>query len=67
MRRRGWSLSDGEAWTGVKGIAVPILHQDGVLVGALAVVGPSKLLAQRQVHEKIGALRAAALDILAKL
>ena len=67
VKRRGWALSDGEAWIGVKAIAVPILHTEGGLAGALAVVGHSKLLTQRQMHESIRALRGGALEIKGRL
>lgn len=67
VRRRGWSLSDGEAWIGVKAFAVPILYTEGGLAGALAVVGPSKLVKQRQIHENVRALRRGAFEIQEKL
>lgn len=37
-RRRGWSISDGEATEGVVECAVPILAPDGSMIAVLAVL-----------------------------
>lgn len=42
--RRGWALVDGGLTPGTAAIAAPIRHHGGVVVGALAAVGPSALV-----------------------
>ena len=41
IRRRGYSLDDGEAIEGVRCVAAPIISADGQAVAALAIQGPA--------------------------
>src|ERR1700742_89591 len=47
VRQRGYAIEDQEATVGDAGIAAPILARDGVVAGAIGVVGP----ADRLLHQ----------------
>jgi DNA-binding IclR family transcriptional regulator len=44
VRQRGYAVEDQEATVGDAGIAAPILARDGVVAGAIGVVGPADRL-----------------------
>src|SRR4029077_2444966 len=46
-RERGWSTAPNEAVTGVNTIAVPGLDHRGVLVGSIAIVGSTQVIAPK--------------------
>lgn len=50
-RRRGWALNDGERFTGVRTMAVPVLDPAGEPWAGLAVQGPSSRLPDDRLPE----------------
>src|SRR2546429_1642638 len=53
VRQRGFAVEDQEATVGDAGIAAPILARDGVVAGAIGVVGPAdRLLDQGSLEER---------------
>jgi len=47
IRRRGWSLSDGESVEGVAAVAAPICHDAGI-AAAVCISGPRKRIRATQ-------------------
>ena len=47
VRKRGWSTAPNEAVTGVNTIAAPVLDHRGVLVGSIAIVGSTQVIAPK--------------------
>jgi DNA-binding IclR family transcriptional regulator len=61
VRQRGYAIEDQEATVGDAGIAAPILARDGVVAGAIGVVGAAdRLLNQRSMEELVRAVQEAA-------
>ena len=61
VRQRGYAIEDQEATVGDAGIAAPILARDGVVAGAIGVVGPAdRLLDQGSLEERVREVTAAA-------
>ncbi|WP_235022562.1 IclR family transcriptional regulator [Amycolatopsis alkalitolerans] len=52
---RGYSLNRGERIAGVRGVAAPVLGEDGQVIAAVAVQGPEIRITEAQVPE-LGAL-----------
>jgi len=50
--QRGYAIEDQEATVGDAGIAAPILARDGVVVGAICVVGAANRLLARDAREE---------------
>ncbi|HVF08030.1 MAG TPA: IclR family transcriptional regulator [Actinomycetota bacterium] len=67
IRRRGWAGSFEETNVGVWGVAVPVLGDDGVVICAVGVAGPSARLSASSVRTDIERVHAAALEIAAPL
>jgi DNA-binding IclR family transcriptional regulator len=44
VRRQGYAVEDSEATVGDAGLAAPVVNRDGVVAGAIAVVGPAHRL-----------------------
>lgn len=65
IRRRGWAGSFEETNVGVWGVAVPVLDDDGEVVCAVGVAGPSARLSAKNVRTDIERVHAAALEIAA--
>jgi len=68
VRQRGYAVEDQEATVGDAGIAAPIVSRDGVVAGAIGVVGAAdRLLAPEArdelVREVLGAARAVSRDL----
>ena len=68
VRQRGYAVEDQEATVGDGGIAAPIVSRDGVVAGAMGVVGAAdRLLAPEArddlVREVLGAARAVSRDL----
>jgi DNA-binding IclR family transcriptional regulator len=68
VRQRGYAVEDQEATVGDAGIAAPIVSRDGVVAGAMGVVGAAdRLLAPEArdelVREVLGAARAVSRDL----
>jgi DNA-binding IclR family transcriptional regulator len=47
VRKRGYAVEDQEATVGDAGIAAPVINREGVIAGAIGVVGPSERLLAR--------------------
>ena len=47
-RRQGYAFSDGDVALGIAGIAVPVLHADGALAGAVAIAGLAEPVRERR-------------------
>jgi DNA-binding IclR family transcriptional regulator len=60
IRRKGYSISDGEGFEGVLGIAAPILSPAGAVMAALQSSMPSAGLSERQRYDKVRAIVATA-------
>jgi DNA-binding IclR family transcriptional regulator len=68
VRQRGYAVEDQEATVGDAGIAAPIVSRDGVVAGAIGVVGAAdRLLASgardELVRDVLGAARAVSRDL----
>jgi len=57
IRRRGWSLNDGERHDGVRALAVAIRTTSGVPTSAIAVQGPALRLADDRLESVYADLR----------
>lgn len=53
VRRRGYAVEDQEATVGDAGIAAPILGRDGVVTGAIGVVGAADRLLARATRDEL--------------
>lgn len=63
VHRRGYALDDEEAVEGARCIAVPILTQKHVVIGAVSVSGPVVRVTKRQVPKFAAMLQTAAEEI----
>jgi IclR family transcriptional regulator, acetate operon repressor len=64
IRRTGWAVDDEEEETGVRCVAVPVLD-DGRVVAAMSVSGPTSRMPPTPTDALLGGLRAAAADFAA--
>jgi DNA-binding IclR family transcriptional regulator len=53
VRRQGYAVEDQEATVGDAGIAAPILGRDGVVTGAIGVVGAADRLLARATRDEL--------------
>ena len=53
VRQRGYAVEDQEATVGDAGIAAPISSREGVVAGAIAVVGPADRLLARDARDNL--------------
>jgi DNA-binding IclR family transcriptional regulator len=51
VRERGWALNDEERNPGVRAIAAPVLHAEGLALGAVAIQGPTVRLTDDRLPE----------------
>ena len=67
VRKRGWSTAPNEAVMGVNTLAAPVLDHRGVLVGSIAMVGSTQVIAAKptpaQVNEVVEAARSVSRDL----
>ena len=54
VRRRGYAVENQEATVGDAGIAAPIVSRDGVVAGAIGLVGPAERLLDRADQAETG-------------
>ena len=59
IRRRGWSLNDGERHAGVRAVAVPVANAPGLPPSSVAVQGPALRLTDDRLASVADELRAA--------
>ena len=63
VRRRGWSTAPNQAVMGVNTLAAPVLDHRGVLVGSIAIVGSTQVIAPKPVPAQVGAVLEAARSV----
>jgi len=63
IRRQGYSLDDGEAITGVRCVAAPIVSADGRLLAALAIQAPAVRMSRARLKQLVPVAIAAAGEI----
>ncbi|HLY30050.1 MAG TPA: IclR family transcriptional regulator [Ktedonobacterales bacterium] len=63
IRNQGYSITNGEVDSGVRGIAAPIFGSDNQVVGAVSIAGPSFRLNDEALPHAIQAVREAATEI----
>lgn len=62
-RRRGWATAPDEAVMGVNTLAAPVLDHRGVLVGSIAMVGSTQVLATKPSPAQLRAVMDAARSV----
>jgi DNA-binding IclR family transcriptional regulator len=62
IRRRGWSLNDGERDPGVRAVAVPVPRDPGSLPAAIAVQGPDVRLTDDRLESVVALLESIVRD-----
>jgi DNA-binding IclR family transcriptional regulator len=63
VHKRGWSTAPNQAVMGVNTLAAPVLDHRGVLVGSIAIVGSTQVIAPKPVPAQLGAVLEAARSI----
>lgn len=63
VRQEGVAIDDEEGFQGVRGIAATLKNSDGVVVGALNILGPSIRLTREKIRECIPVVKEYALKI----
>jgi DNA-binding IclR family transcriptional regulator len=67
VRKRGWSTAPNEAVMGVNTIAAPVFDHRGVLVGSIAIVGSTQVIAPRPSPAQLRAVLEAARSVSREL
>jgi IclR family transcriptional regulator, acetate operon repressor len=67
VRKRGWSTAPNEAVMGVNTIAAPVFDHRGVLVGSIAIVGSTQVIAPRPSPAQLRAVLEAARSVSQEL
>ena len=63
VRKRGWSTAPDQAVMGVNTLAAPVLDHRGVLVGLIAIVGSTQVIAAKPAPAQVGAVIDAARSV----
>lgn len=63
VRKRGWSTAPNQAVMGVNTLAAPVFDHRGVLVGSIAIVGSTQVIAPKPVPAQLGAVLEAARSV----
>ena len=63
VRKRGWSTAPDQAVMGVNTLAAPVLDHRGVLVGSIAIVGSTQVIAAKPAPAQVGAVIDAARSV----
>ena len=63
VRKRGWSTAPNQAVMGVNTLAAPVLDHRGVLVGSIAIVGSTQVIAAKPAPAQLGAVIEAARSV----
>lgn len=53
VRERGYAVNDAEHYHGVRAVAVPIIGDDGAVLGAISASGPSSRISTDRIEEEI--------------
>jgi len=67
VRQRGYALDDEEAILGARCVSAPILHDEGKVMAAISVAGPTTRIARDKIREFAGEVVAAARAIATRL
>lgn len=63
VRKRGWATAPNQAVVGVNTLAVPVFDHRGVLVGSIAIVGSTQVIAPKPVPAQLDAVLKAARSV----
>ena len=63
VRKRGWSTAPNQAVMGVNTLAAPVFDHRGVLVGSIAIVGSTQVIAPKPVPTQLDAVIEAARSV----
>src|SRR5882724_5560411 len=63
VRKRGWSAAPNQAVMGVNTLAAPVFDHRGVLVGSIAMVGSTQVIAPKPAPAQLGAVLEAARSV----
>lgn len=63
VRKRGWSTAPNQAVMGVNTLAAPVFDHRGVLVGSIAFVGSTQVIAAKPTAAQLGAVLDAARSV----
>ena len=63
VSKRGWSTAPNQAVMGVNTLAAPVLDHRGELVGSIAIVGSTQVIAPKPVPAQLGAVIEAARSV----
>lgn len=63
VRKRGWSTAPNQAVMGVNTLAAPVFDHRGVLVGSIAIVGSTQVIAPKPAPAQLGAVIEAARSV----
>ena len=63
VRKRGWSTAPNQAVMGVNTLAAPVFDHRGVLVGSIAIVGSTQVIAAKPTPAQLGAVLDAARSV----
>jgi len=67
VRKRGWSTAPNQVVMGVNTLAAPVFDHRGVLVGSIAFVGSTQLIAAKPTPAQLGAVLEAARSVSREL
>ena len=67
VRQRGYALDDEEAILGARCVSAPILHDEGKVMAAISVAGPTTRIARDKIRVLAGEVVAAARAISTRL
>jgi len=67
VKARGWAIDDGEIYTGLRCVAVPVHDAEGGVLAAISCSGSTDVVTWEQVPLLADALREAATTVQAKL
>ena len=63
VHKRGWSTAPNQSVMGVNTLAAPVLDHRGVLVGSIAIVGSTQVIAPKPAPAQLGAVLEAARSV----
>ena len=67
VHKRGWSTAPNQAVMGVNTLAAPVFDHRGVLIGSIAIVGSTQVIAPKPASAQLGAVLDAARSVSREL
>jgi DNA-binding IclR family transcriptional regulator len=67
VQKRGWAIAPNQAVMGVNTLAAPVLDHRGMIVGSIAIVGSTQVIAPKPVPAQVGAVLEAAYRVSREL